>query len=84
MYPASDGLLVALQGAARGLLRTPIQLVQQAPDVIDVAGGVRIEALQRGKTLTAGDVFGCLQHKGKRLPIDRLTAPVKLGKKDFR
>src|SRR3990172_8421587 len=36
MYPASDGLLVALQGAARGLLRTPIQLVQQAPDVIDV------------------------------------------------
>jgi len=52
--------------------------------VIDVAGGVRIEALQRGKTLTAGDVFGCLQHKGKRLPIDRLTAPVKLGKKDFR
>ena len=52
--------------------------------VIDVAGGVRIEALQRGKTLTAGDVFGCLQHKGKRLPNDRLTAPVKLGKKDFR
>jgi len=52
--------------------------------VIDVAGGVRIEALQRGKTLTADDVFGCLQHKGKRLPIDRLTAPVKLGKKDFR
>ena len=52
--------------------------------VIDVAGGVRIEALQRGKTLTAGDVFGCLQHKGKRLPIDRLTSPVKLGKKDFR
>jgi len=52
--------------------------------VIDAAGGVRIEALQRGKTLTAGDVFACLQHKGKPLPIDRLAAPVKLGKKDFR
>jgi AbrB family looped-hinge helix DNA binding protein len=52
--------------------------------VIDAASGVRIEALQRGKTLTAGDVFGCLQHKGKPLPIDRLAAPVKLGKKDFR
>ena len=52
--------------------------------VIDSAGGVRIEALQRGKTLIASDVFGCLQHKGKPLPIDRLAAPVKLGKKDFR
>ena len=52
--------------------------------VIDSAGGVRIEALQRGKTLVAGDVFGCLQHKRKPLPIDRLAAPVKLGKKDFR
>ena len=52
--------------------------------VIDAAGGVRIEALQRDKTLTASDVFGCLQHKGRPLPIDRLAAPVKLGKKDFR
>ena len=52
--------------------------------VIDSAGGVRIEALQRGKTLIASDVFGCLQHEGKPLPIDRLAAPVKLGKKDFR
>ncbi len=52
--------------------------------VIDSAGGVRIEALQRGKTLVASDVFGCLQHKGKPLPIDRLAAPVKLAKKDFR
>lgn len=52
--------------------------------VIDAAGGVRIEALQRGKTLTAGDVFGCLQHKGEPLQIDRLAAPVKLGRKDFR
>jgi hypothetical protein len=45
---------------------------------------VRIEALQRGKALTAGDVFGCLQRKSKPLPIDRLAAPVKLGRKDFR
>lgn len=52
--------------------------------VIDAGGAVRIEALRRGKTLTAGDVFGCLQHQGKPLPIDRLAAPVKLRRKDFR
>ena len=52
--------------------------------VIDAAGGVRIEALRPGKTLGARDVFGCLQHKGKPLPIDQLTAPVKLAGKDFR
>ena len=52
--------------------------------VINAPGGVRIEALQRGKTLTASEVFGCLQHKGKSLPIGQLAKPVKLGKKDFR
>jgi hypothetical protein len=34
--PVADGRLVALQGATRGLLRTPAQLMQQPSDMIDV------------------------------------------------
>ena len=52
--------------------------------VIDDADGVRIEPVRPSKTLTGEDVFGCLQHKGKPIPISRLAARVKLGKTEFR
>jgi hypothetical protein len=36
VYPAADFVFIALKGAARGFLRTPSQIVQHAPDVVDV------------------------------------------------
>ena len=36
LHPVTDGHLVTLQGATRGLLRTPAQLMQQPSDMIDV------------------------------------------------
>ena len=55
--------------------------------VTEDGDGVRIESVhqvQQSKTLAADDVFGCLRHKGKTMPISRLAARVKLGKTEFR
>ena len=78
MYPASDGLLVALQGAARGLLRTPVQLMQQPPDMIDVIAHPKAPLDQLGHS-GAGPQIGVKPGGLRALEQQRFESTLMLG-----